>query len=159
GAAEYIDDIREPEGTLHVAVGGSPHARGRLVRMDLAKVRAYPGVHAVVTASDIPGKNDISPAHADEPVLAFDRVMFHGQPIFAVIAATRDIARRASTLAVVEIDREPPNVTVDQGLLSGETLLPDYAFVGGDADATIARASHRLDGVLRIGGQEHFYLE
>ena len=159
GAADYTDDIREPEGTLHVAIGGSPVARGRIARIDLAKVRAFPGVHAVITAGDVPGRNDISPANADEPVFAADRVLFHGQPIFAVIAATRDIARRAATLAVIEIDREPPNVTVEQGLASGETVLPDYAFIGGDADAVIARAPHRLNGVFHIGGQEHFYLE
>ena len=159
GAADYVDDTREPEGTLHVAVGGSPAARGRIVRMDLAKVRAYPGVHAVITAQDIPGKNDISPANADEPVFAEDHVIFHGQPVFAVVATTRDIARRAATLATIEIEREQPNVTVDQGLASGEAVLPDYEFVGGDAEAAIANAPHRLNGVLRIGGQEHFYLE
>src|ERR1019366_1715232 len=159
GAADYIDDIREPEGTLHVAIGGSPAARGRIVRLDLAKVRAFPGVHAAITAHDVPGKNDISPASADEPAFAAERVLFHGQPIFAVIATTRDIARRAATLAVIDIDREPPNVTVEQGLASGETVLPDYAFVGGEADAVIARAPHRLQGVFHISGQEHFYLE
>jgi xanthine dehydrogenase large subunit len=159
GAAEYVDDILEPEGTLHVAVGGSPAARGRIVGLDIAKVRACPGVKAVITAKDIPGKNDISPASADEPVFATDRVMFHGQPIFAVVASTRDIARRATTLAVIEIERERPNVSVDQGLASGETVLPDYEFVGGNAGSAIAGAPHHLDGVLRIGGQEHFYLE
>jgi xanthine dehydrogenase large subunit len=159
GAADYVDDIREPEGTLHVAIGGSPAARGRVVKMDLGKVRAYPGVQTVITAKDIPGKNDISPANADEPVFAAEHVMFHGQPIFAVVAITRDIARRAATLAAIEIERENPNVTVDQGLDSGETVLPDYEFVGGDADTTIAQSSHRLNGVFRIGGQEHFYLE
>jgi xanthine dehydrogenase large subunit len=159
GAADYIDDIREPEGTLHVAVGGSPAARGRIVRIDLGKARAFPGVHAVITASNVPGKNDISPANADEPVFAAGHVLFHGQPVFAVIAATRDIARRAAALAVIEIDRERPHVTVEQGLGSGETVLPDYAFVGGDADAVIGKAPHRLNGVFHIGGQEHFYLE
>ncbi len=159
GAADYIDDIREPEGTLHVAVGGSPAARGRIVRIDLGRVRAYPGVHAVITAKDVPGKNDISPANADEPVFAAGHVMFHGQPVFAVAATTRDIARRAALLATVEVEREQPNVTVDQGLASGETVLPDYEFVGGDARAAIAGASHRLNGTFRIGGQEHFYLE
>jgi xanthine dehydrogenase large subunit len=159
GAADYVDDIREPEGTLHVAIGGSPAARGRIVRIDLDKVRAFPGVHAVITARDVPGKNDISPATADEPAFAAERVMFHGQPIFAVIAVTRDIARRAASLAVIEIEREQPNVTVEQGLASGETVLPDYAFVGGDADAVIAKAPHRLNGAFHIGGQEHFYLE
>ena len=60
---------------------------------------------------------------------------------------------------MIDIERESPNVTVEQGLASGEIVLPDYEFVGGDADAVIAKAPHRLDGVLHIGGQEHFYLE
>jgi len=94
GAADYIDDILEPDGTLHLAIGGSPCARGRLVGLDLAKVRAYPGVRAVIAAGDIPGKNDISPSHADEPVFAAEHVMFHGQPIFAVIATIPDPAVR-----------------------------------------------------------------
>ena len=159
GAADYIDDIPEPDGTLHVAIGGSPVARGRIVQIDLAKVRAFPGVAAVITAADIPGKNDISPAFGDEPVFAVERVEFHGQPVFAVVATTRDAARRAATLAVMNIDAETPNVTVDQGLAAKETVLPDYAFVDGEPDKIIAQAPHRLAGILQIGGQEHFYLE
>ena len=56
GSAEYIDDIPEPIGTLHIAVGGTPVARGTLRRLDLSEVRNAPGVVAVVTAADIPGK-------------------------------------------------------------------------------------------------------
>jgi xanthine dehydrogenase large subunit len=41
GSADYIDDMPEPQGTLHVAVGGSPVARGRIVQIDLGKVRAF----------------------------------------------------------------------------------------------------------------------
>jgi xanthine dehydrogenase large subunit len=93
GSAEYIDDMPEPVGTMHIAVGGSPVARGTIRRIDLAEVLSTPGVVAVITAAHIPGKNDISPGHADEPVFAHDRVDFHGQPIFAVIATSRDTAR------------------------------------------------------------------
>jgi xanthine dehydrogenase large subunit len=159
GAARYIDDIPEPDGTLHVAVGGAPAARGRITQIDLSKVRTFPGVVMVITAADIPGRNDIAPANDDEPVLADARVEFHGQPVFAVIAASRDAARRAATLGVIEIEREKPSITVDQGRDRGETVLPDYAFVRGDPDSIIAAAPHRASGILRIGGQEHFYLE
>ena len=71
GSAEYIDDIPEPIGTLHIAVGGTPVARGWLRRLDLSEVRNAPGVVAVVTAADIPGKNDISPGSADETAPAW----------------------------------------------------------------------------------------
>ena len=72
---------------------------------------------------------------------------------------SRDAARRAVALARIEIAAETPNVTVEQGRAAGETVLPDYAFVGGDAGAAIEAAPLRRTGQLRIGGQEHFYLE
>jgi xanthine dehydrogenase large subunit len=159
GSADYIDDLPEPDGTLHVAIGGSPAARGAITNCDLSRVRACPGVVAVIAATDVPGKNDVSPATADEPAFAESRVDFVGQPIFAVIASSRDAARRAVLLGKIEIKRETPNVTVDQGLASGETVLPDYAFVGGEPEKIIAGAAQRASGILRIGGQEHFYLE
>ncbi len=159
GAAEYIDDIPEPNGTLHVAVGGSPVARGTLKHIDLDAVRAASGVVAVITAKDVPGKNDISPASADEPVFVQDRIDFHSQPVFAVVATTRDAARRAALLGKIEADVETPNVTVEQGRVSGEVVLPDYAFTKGDAAKTIAASPMQHSGVLEVGGQEHFYLE
>jgi xanthine dehydrogenase large subunit len=159
GSAAYVDDIPEPIGTLHLAVGGTPVARGTLRGIDLSGVHATPGVVAVITAADIPGKNDISPSSADEPVLLLDRVLFHQQPVFAVVATSRDAARRAALRAKIEIDAETPNVTVEQGRMSGEVVLPDYAFVNGDAENTIAAAPRRSAGKIRIGGQEHFYLE
>jgi xanthine dehydrogenase large subunit len=159
GSAEYIDDMLEPAGTLHIALGGSPVARGAIRHVDLADVLSIPGVVTVITAAHIPGKNDISPAHADEPVFAHDRVDYHNQPVFAVVATTRDVARRAALCGKIEITVEKPNVSVEQGRASGERVLPDYAFVGGDAGKAIAQAPFRLSGAMHIGGQEHFYLE
>ncbi len=159
GAAAYLDDLREPEGTLHVAVGMSPKARGRIVSMDLSAVEAAPGVVRVVTAADIPGRNDISPALGDETLLAADTVAFHGQAVFAVAATTRDAARRAARLGRIEIAEETPSVSVDDAERRGETVLPDYAFGRGDVEAALGASPRRLEGRLRIGGQEHFYLE
>jgi xanthine dehydrogenase large subunit len=159
GLAQYVDDIREPEGTLHVAIGQSPKARGRLVSLDVSAVRAAEGVVAVLTAADIPGKNDVSPAFGDDPMFVEDAIGFHGQAVFAVVATDRDAARRAAKLAVMEIDAERPSVTVEDALERGETVLPDYAFGRGDAPGAIAAAPHRLGGSFRVGGQEHFYLE
>ncbi|MFL5219970.1 MAG: xanthine dehydrogenase molybdopterin binding subunit, partial [Microvirga sp.] len=159
GAAEYVDDIREPEGTLHVAVGQSPKARGRVAALELGEVRAGAGVVAVLTASDIPGKNDVSPAFGDDPLFAVDEVSFRGQALFSVVALTREAARRAARLAAVAIEGEAPSVMIEDALARGETVLPDYTFGHGDAAAAIAAAPHRLEGSFRVGGQEHFYLE
>jgi len=89
GSATFIDDIREPEGLLHIAVGGAPVASGQLLGVDLDAVRAAPGVVAVLTAADIPGKNDVSAIAGDDPVFVSGRVEFYGQVVFAVVARTR----------------------------------------------------------------------
>jgi xanthine dehydrogenase large subunit len=159
GRALYIDDLPEPAGTLHLAVGGAPVAAGRLRALDLASVLAAPGVHGVVTAADVPGRNDISPVAGDEPALCAREILFHGQPVFLVAAATRDQARRAARLARFDIEEASPLVTVDAAHAADSTVQPDYAFTRGDPQAALAAAPHRVEGSFRIGGQEHFYLE
>ena len=159
GLAPYIDDLREPQGLLHLAVGGASAAAGRLIALDLAGVRAAPGVVAVLSAADIPGANDIAPAFKDEPLFAFDVILYHGQPLFAVVARDRDSARRAVKLAHIEIAATPPALSVEDALVSGARVLPDYAFGRGDVEAALASAPRRLAGKFAIGGQEHFYLE
>ena len=159
GSAAYIDDIREPEGTLHLAVGMADKACGVVRSLDLSAVKDAPGVVAVLTAADIPGKNDIAPVLADEPLFADKEVMFHGQALFVVAARTRDEARRAARLAKIDIEERAPSVTVADALKTGARVLHDYAFGRGDAVAAIDKAPHRLAGQLSIGGQEHFYLE
>ncbi|MCY4406499.1 MAG: hypothetical protein OXC15_09035, partial [Rhodospirillaceae bacterium] len=58
GTARYIDDLPEAAALVHVAPGYAAHAaRGRITALDLDAVRAAPGVVAVLTAADIPGKN------------------------------------------------------------------------------------------------------
>ena len=96
GTARFIDDIPEPAALVHVAPGYAAHAaRGRITALDLDAVRAAPGVVAVLTAADIPGRNDCSPVFGDDPILSDGRIAFHGQVVFAVAALSRDEARRA----------------------------------------------------------------
>ncbi len=159
GGTTYIDDIREPAGTLHLACGLAPKARGQIIALHLAAVRQAPDVMAAITAADIPGRNDIAPKLADEPLLANDRVMFLGQPMFVVVARTREAARRAARLAQIEIADETPIITIADALKAGTTVLPDYAFGRGSVEDALGAAPRRLEGQLTIGGQEHFYLE
>ncbi len=159
GGAPYLDDLREPSGTLHLGVGMADKAAGVLRALDLATVRAAPGVVAVLTPSDIPGRNDIAPAFKDEPLFAEKEILFHGQPLFAVVATTREAARRAAVLAKIDIEGARPTITVADALVTGARVLPDYEFGRGDIEASLASAPHRLNGKFQIGGQEHFYLE
>jgi xanthine dehydrogenase large subunit len=159
GSATYVDDMREPKGTLHVAPGGAPVARGRIRRLDLDAVRSAPGVVAVLTAADIPGHNNIGAIVPDEQLLADKEVRFHGQPVFAVVADSYIAARRAAKLGRIEIEAEKPLITVDDALAAGSRVLDDYDFIVGDAPAAAAASPHRVKGTVYIGGQEHFYLE
>jgi len=159
GSATFVDDIREPEGLLHIAVGGVPVASGQLFGVDLDAVRAAPGVVAVLTAKDIPGKNDVGPVLHDDPIFVDSRIDFYGQVVFAVVANTREQARRAAKLAKVEASVGTHCVSVDDALAADSHILPDYTFRKDDSAAALAQSAYRVKGRLRIGGQEHFYLE
>jgi len=165
GAAAYVDDLPELEGTVHAALGLSPVAHGRLQSIDLAAIGALPGVLAVLTADDIPGVNDCGAIVHDDPVLARETVRYVGQPVFAVIAATRDAARRAAACAanVLTIDPLPPVFTPQDAHAKGQYVLPPMHLVRstqeGGAAAAIAAAPHRLRDNFYVGGQEQFYLE
>lgn len=160
GEAVYVDDIREPAGTLHVVPGWARDAtRGRVISLDLDAVRAAPGVVAVLTGADVPGKNDVSPALGDEPMFAEEEIEFWGQPVFAVVATTREAARHAERKARFEIEALAPVLTVEDAVSADTTVLPDYQFRKGSPETGLATARQRLEGSLQIGGQEHFYLE
>ena len=79
GNAVYIDDMREPEGTVHLAPGYAKlGARGKITKLNLSAVSSAAGVIAVLTAKDIPAKNDCSPTLGDDPILADGEIQFHG---------------------------------------------------------------------------------
>ncbi len=161
GEAAYIDDLPELAGTLHAALGLSPVAHGRLIAIDVDAVRAMPGVVAVLTAADIPGPNDCGSIVHDEPILAEGELRYLGQPVFAVIASTRDAARRAAARAksVLKVEALPPVLTPQDAHARGQYVLPPMHLVRGDTQKAIAAAPHRLKGTLDVGGQEQFYLE
>jgi xanthine dehydrogenase large subunit len=161
GKADYIDDMPEPAGLLHAALGMTDRAHAKIHNMDLSAVSAYPGVVAVLTAKDMPASNDISSAHKhDEPVLTADIVEFHGQAAFAVIAETRAAARQAARLARIDYENLPHVTTVAEAKAAGSKLVTEpLTLRRGDADAALAKAPRRIQGTMEIGGQEHFYLE
>ncbi|MGO4738103.1 xanthine dehydrogenase molybdopterin binding subunit [Bosea sp. 2KB_26] len=161
GEALYIDDIAEPAGLAHAYLGLSEVAHGRLISLDLAAVRTAPGVLTVLTAEDIPGANDISSTHRhDEPVFTTQTILHHGQPLFAVIAETRDLARRAAGLAKAAYEEAAPLLDVAAARAAGGELVTDpLKLERGDVAGALAASPRRLKGSMEIGGQDHFYLE
>ena len=159
GEARYVDDVPEPIGTLHAAFGTSSHAHARIVGMDLAAVRALPGVVAVLTATDLPGDNNYGGIVHDDPLLVADLVQHHGQPLFLVVATSHHVARRAARLAQVEYEVLPAILSVEDAVAASSFIAPPRTLRKGDAARVIAAAPHRLSGRTRCGGQDHFYLE
>ncbi len=164
GAAPYTDDIPEPAGTLHAALGLSPIAHGILRRIDLDRIRAMPGVVDAFSAKDIPGPNDCGSLAHDDPILAGEpgaTLRYLGQPVFAVIATTRDAARRAAAKArdVIAADALPPVLTPQAAHAAQQYVVPPMHLLRGDAQAAIAAAPHRFTAAFDVGGQEQFYLE
>ena len=157
GEARYIDDLLEPTGLLHACLGIAERPHARIVAIDLGAVRDAPGVVDVITAADIPGLNDVSPTHRhDEPLLAEGEVHYVGQPVFAVAATSRDAARRAARLA--QIAYEELDFVIDL-TEARDTVTPGMTMQRGDVRAALDAAPHRIDGRVRMGGQDHFYLE
>ena len=147
GAAEYIDDIPEPAGTLHVAVGGAPVARGTLRRIDLDEVQRSARCRRGHHRGGYPGQERYLARERRRAGLRARTVSISiSQPVFAVVATSRDAARRAVLRGKIEVDAEKPNVTVEQGRASGETVMPDYAFINGDAGKARSRGAAAQHG-------------
>jgi xanthine dehydrogenase large subunit len=160
GEALFVDDIPEPAGLVHIALGLSAEAHARILSIDLDKVRALPGVIRVFAAADIPARNDVgSMGLGDEPLLADALVEHVGQPIFAVAAETRDIARRAARLAEIVYEPLPAVLDIAAARPAGKLVFTPLKLERGDSGAALAEAKHRVRGRLKLGGQEHFYLE
>ncbi|MCB8873883.1 xanthine dehydrogenase molybdopterin binding subunit [Acidisoma silvae] len=160
GEALYIDDLPEPRGLLHAAMGLSSEAHARILSLDLTAVRAAPGVLTVITAEDVPGINDIGPIFPGDPIFAERITTYHGQVLFAVAARTRAEARAATALARVTYDPLPPVLTLDEALAREDArVAPSRLMKRGEPEAAIARSPQRLRGTLYVGGQDHFYLE
>src|SRR5262245_31368948 len=135
GRVEYVADIK-PRGLLHAKLLRSPHAHARIVRIDVSKARALPGVRAVLTAADVPELKKKAPTRA-HAVLAIDRVMFVGHPVAAVAADEPAIAEEALDLIEVEYQVLPAAVDPLKSMQPGP---PPVAEAGTEADTSEAMA-------------------
>src|SRR5881296_1903958 len=113
GKGSYVDDIDLPD-MLHAAVLRSPHARARIVNIDPGPARELPGVHLVITATDLGGVLEPSPLLIPHPALteprtqlplALNEVHYVGEAVAFVVADDRYIAEDA--LELIDIEYEP----------------------------------------------------
>src|SRR5256885_12685282 len=142
GQVQYVGDLNA-RGLLHANLLRSPHAHARILRIDVSRARALPGVRAVLTAADIPELKRKAPTRA-HAVLAIDRVVCAGQPVAAVAADELAIAEEALDLIDVQYDVLP--VAADP-LESMKPGAPPVAELGTEADTSEALAHGSVAGV------------
>jgi len=142
GQVQYVADLN-PHGLLHAKLLRSPHAHARILRIDVSRARALPGVRAVLTAADIPELKRKAPTRA-HAVLAIDRVVFAGQPVAAVAADEPAIAEEA--LDLIDVQYEVLAVSADP-LEAMKPGAPPVADAGTEADTSEAQAHGSVAGV------------
>jgi CO/xanthine dehydrogenase Mo-binding subunit len=160
GTGRFVDDVRVPA-MLHAAVLRSPHAHARLVSIDAKRARDLPGVHAVLTAADVPAAAIIpnrvpAPKGTErylQPAIARDVVRYVGEPVALVVADDPYVARDA--LDRIDVVYQPLAACASTGEALGAgaaRLFPgtdsnNVATITmhvGDADGALAGAQLRL---------------
>ena len=123
GRARYLSDLEFP-GMAHARLLRSPYPRARLLRVEVARARAHPGVHAVLTAADLTWCEPFyGPALRDRPLLATDVVRYEGDPVVAVAAVDEATAVEALDLVEVDYEELPAVMTLEEALAPGAPLV------------------------------------
>ncbi|HEX3729599.1 MAG TPA: FAD binding domain-containing protein, partial [Opitutaceae bacterium] len=159
GGALYADDLAHGRPMLDVWPVMAPHARARIKRRDASKARRAPGIAAVLLAEDIPGQNNSGPVRHDEPILAQDEILFHGQMVALVVGESVRACRAAAALVEVEYEPLPAILGIAAARAANSYHTEPHAIRRGDCAAALAAAPLRFAGEFELGGQEHFYLE
>ncbi|MBI2491329.1 MAG: xanthine dehydrogenase family protein molybdopterin-binding subunit [Candidatus Rokubacteria bacterium] len=123
GRARYLSDLELP-GMAHARLLRSPYPRARLLGVEVARARAHPGVHAVLTAADLTWCEPFyGPALRDRPLLATDVVRYEGDPVVAVAAVDEATAVEALDLVEVDYEELPAVMTLEEALAPGAPLV------------------------------------
>lgn len=156
-----MDDLT-PEGTLYVALVRSPYAHARVVGLDARSAKASAGVVVVVTAGDLPLRG--VPAEglrgaklALHPVLASEVVRYVGEPVAAVVGASR--AQAEDAVRLVEVHYEPLEPVTDpfRAVQGSPWVHPELGtnvtyrrqLRAGDPDAAFAQAHRVVRAIIR----------
>src|SRR5699024_5561275 len=137
---------------------------------DLDSYREREGLHLVLTADDVPGRNlhGVAPAFADQPVFAVDEARLHGEAVAAVIGEPAVVDALDLTGFPVTWTALDPSLTPDASLESAAPLLhedrPENVLisarcVSGDVTSALEGASHSVEGSFSTQFVEHAYLE
>ncbi|WP_207744645.1 molybdopterin cofactor-binding domain-containing protein [Desulfallas sp. Bu1-1] len=165
GQAKFADDLSFPN-MLYAKVLRSAHAHALIKNINTKRAKALPGVIAVLTADDVPGRNGYGIHIKDQPVLAKDKVRHYGDAVAVVAAETLKIAEQA--LELIEVDYEPlPGVfTVEDALKPGApkihpngNLVLHRKVYKGDIEKGFQEADVIIEDTFKTPMVEHAYIE
>ncbi len=159
GEALFLDDLPHAHDELVVDFLTSPVAHGILRGHNFEELRKMEGIAGIYTYQDLPGRNLFGGIIADEPFLAEDRVEYVGQPIAVIAAEDLETVHKARKKARFVIDSLPPVFTIEEAIEANRFIGVPRKIIRGDFQHAWQNAEHRLEGVFRCNGQEHFYLE
>jgi len=137
GLQQYVADIRLQD-VLHVKLVALDCARARLLSIDTTAAKQVPGVRLVMTAAELPQPVPrFGPQFSDRPILAVGETKYHGEPVAAVAAETKDAAEEGARLVRVEYEELPGGVfSVAAALDPASPLVQDPAIRPNDPLAT-----------------------
>jgi xanthine dehydrogenase D subunit len=161
GEFSFSSDMRA-ENMLWGATLRSPHPYARIKSIDTTKALLIAGVHAIITAEDVPGKLTYGLISSDQPVFAKDVVRYMGEPVAAVAADHPETCRRALAAIVVEYEVMAPLVDAELAILPNTppihpdgNLIRHQRIVHGDSNAT---GDIVVEGNYTIGMQDQAFL-
>ena len=129
GELKYADDLVLPR-MLHTKLLRSPVPHARIVKIDISKAEAYPGVKAVLLGKDLPTTFGALPVSEDEHALAIDRVRMVGDPVAAIAAVDEDVATEALDLIDVEYEPLPTITSIQDAFDKPEPRIHEYSELG-----------------------------
>ena len=138
----------------------SPHASAKILSIDISEALTISGVHAILTADDVPGKNIFGLERTDQPVLASDCVRYVGEPIAIVAADHPEIARKATD--AIRVDYAILSPLIDSYLaIAADPIHPEGNVIRhltirhGDSEAT---GDVAVEGEYEIGMQDQAFM-
>jgi CO/xanthine dehydrogenase Mo-binding subunit len=170
GRAEYVHNMRLP-GMLYGKIFRSTVAHGRVRRIDTSAARAVEGVHRVCTGEDVRSivpDPHYGPAFHDQPILAFEKVRYVGEPVAVVLAPDPHVAEEAAQLIIAEYDELPAvydeieattSAAIVHDALKPAGTFPDLKHLQGRTNTNVALDFHlhRGDAERAFAGADHVF--
>ncbi len=161
GEFDYSSDLWM-DGMLWGATLRSPHPRANIWSMDITEAEEMPGVRAVLTHEDVPGRKVYGMEIPDQPVLAWEHVRYQGEAVAIVAADHPETARRAAALVAVDYEVLDPVVDPEAAMAEGApplhpkgNVLRHIRIRHGDQDAA---ADVVVTGEYEVGMQDQAFL-